>query len=265
MSSLHQFGGRVGGPIVIPACSTAADKAFFFFNYESSASRPSDAHADDLQRRARSRAVPLQRDGRRRAQLQTSTCWRSRRPTGQLATLDPIVARAARERFAPRPEPTGTITRAHQPEHAAVTSTRAPAPAIEHPPDDALDVNLTSNHRLSGDLLWQQVKPLPGHPQQRRSGFPGFADVAGSRPGTATVGSARCGRRCRRRMVNELRGGWQWSPLDFSRPTSTPTVRRPGRIQLELHASAVGLTDPTATSDGPSSRATRRTGTSTTR
>ena len=31
---VHQYGGRVGGPIVIPGLVDGRGKAFFFFNYE---------------------------------------------------------------------------------------------------------------------------------------------------------------------------------------------------------------------------------------
>ena len=65
---LHQFGVRLGGPIVIPGLYDGRNKAFFFVHDEE-LRLPNDVSRvrTTLHPRAMRRMVPLQRDGRRPA------------------------------------------------------------------------------------------------------------------------------------------------------------------------------------------------------
>ena len=101
---LYQPGMRVGGPIVIPGLCDGRNKAFFFVNYEESRS-PGQSTREPrtiLHPRRRAGHLPLHRGGRRAAR---STCCSSPAANGQLATVDPTIAQAARRHPQRRPAP----------------------------------------------------------------------------------------------------------------------------------------------------------------
>ena len=55
--------------------------------------------------------------------------------------------------------------------------------------------------------------------------FPGFP-IFGVSPSYRTVGSTSLRSTLSPTLVNELRGGWQWSPLEFSTNVTRGHVRR---------------------------------------
>ena len=75
-------------------------------------------------------------------------------------------------------------------------------------------------------------------------------------PRTGRPARRACVRRSRPRLVNELRGGWQWSPLDFYGHVTPDMFEQPGRLSAGRFT-AVSLIDPTlAEPDGREHRNT---------
>ena len=65
-----------------------------------------------------------------------------------------------------------------------------------------------------GLLLLATDQERPRLPQQQRAQFPGFTNT-GDQTSFRPLDPSASDRRCRRSLVNEVKGGWQWSPVDF--------------------------------------------------
>ena len=103
----------------------------------------------------------------------------------------------------------------------------------------------------SPDILNNNDAPFPGFPNVRRVTV--LSDL-GSTSLRSTLSS---------NLVNELRGGWQWSPLEFSTNVTRSMFEGQGGFGWSFTAANMfGLTSP-GNLTGPKI-ATRRTGASTT-
>ncbi len=99
-----------------------------------------------------------------------------------------------------------TLQYVFQSRSRSATSTRRPA---------RVDFNLSDNHRLSGSYWWQRFTSTTDLLNNVDPIVPGPARTSAPRTRTAPPATRRCARRSRPNVVNELRGGWQWSPNDF--------------------------------------------------
>ena len=155
---VHQYGGRVGGPIVIPGLVDGRNKAFFFFNMEEFY-QPTEAT------RTRTILNPQAQEGWFRYNVTVDGVQQVREvnllalaaQNGQLATPDPtiaaLLANDPRRRPArPAPSPTSRTRR------RSSTSTRAPAPAVSTRRPAASTSTCRRTHRLSGIVLLAAVR-----------------------------------------------------------------------------------------------------------
>ena len=62
--------------------------------------------------------------------------------------------------------------------------------------------------------MWQRFTSLPDLLNNADSTFPGLPNV-GSQNSYRTTGSSTLRSTLSANIVNEVRGGWQWSPNDF--------------------------------------------------
>ena len=86
-----QFGGRLGGPIVIPGLLDGRNKAFFFFNYEE-LEQPSDVTRNNRNFLNAEAASGIYRYTTAGGGVQTVNLLQLAAANGQLATLDPTVS-----------------------------------------------------------------------------------------------------------------------------------------------------------------------------
>ena len=208
---LHQAGGRAGGPIVIPGLVDGRGKAFFFFNYEQFY-QPTEVN------NTRSLLTPdAQRglftyltgdDERRQVDLLALAA-----SSGQLATADPTIA-ALLGKIRAGAGTTGNIT---SPPDATIADEyfyQAPARGDRYFPTVRADLNLTANHRLTGSYYWQRFVSTPDVLNNREPNFPGLLNY-GDQTSYRTSGSITMRSTLGSNLVNEVRGGWQWSPVEF--------------------------------------------------
>jgi hypothetical protein len=198
---LNQFGGRAGGPIVIPGLYDGRNKAFFFAHYEQIRFPNSFT---------RTRTVFNSRvyDGWFRYQfgndVREVNLLDLAARNGQIATKDPLMAKVH-----------GMINAA-----MATTGTRAPqsdplydnyvwqspSELFEHQPTVRLDYNLKLNHRLSGSWSSITAKRTPDYLNNADPRFPGAPnqrDFKSTRP----LASMSLRSSLTKNVVNELRGG----------------------------------------------------------
>jgi hypothetical protein len=211
---VHQYGGRVGGPIVIPGLIDGRNKAFFFFNHEEFY-QPTEAS------RTRTILHPRAQEGLFRynvtaggqTQVREINLLALAQQNGQTATLDPTVARVLQQIRAAAGT-TGTITDLTNPLTQQYFY-QSSGDGRQHAPTGRVDINLTAKHRLSGTYYWQSFLTNPDILNNGDAPFPGFANI-GTQSSYRTAGSTTLRSTLTSSVVNELRGGWQWSPLLFS-------------------------------------------------
>ena len=84
----------------------------------------------------------------------------------------------------------------------------------QYAPTGRVDFNLSDKHRLSGSYMWQRFTSLPDLLNNADSTFPGLTNI-GSQNSYRTTGSVGLRSTLSANVVNDVRGGWQWSPNEF--------------------------------------------------
>jgi hypothetical protein len=226
---VHQYGGRSGGPIVIPGLFDGRNRAFYFFNFEH-LHQPSEAT------RTRTILNPDAQGGVFAYLTATGTntvdLLEVAARSQQTATADPtIAALLANMRSA-----TGTTGSVTTPPNATNTQSydyQASAKLNQYAPTGRIDVNLSDAHRLSGTYWWQRFLTAPDLLNNTESTFPGLPAVS-SFTSYRTTGSLGVRSTLGRALVNELRGGWQWSPNWFNAGVSAGMFADQGGYRLDF-------------------------------
>jgi hypothetical protein len=206
---VHQYGGRIGGPIILPGLLDGRGKAFFFGNYEHFYQPTEVTRQRTLLSPGAESGSFLYTVGDETRQVDLLALAAS---TGNTATKDPLVqAYLARMRTAA--SSTGTI----DPNENPLTLTyfyQAPSKRNEYAPTGRVDFNLTPQHRLSGSYYWQRFHSNPDILNSADPVLPGFPNY-GIQASYRTTGAITLRSTLGSNLVNEARGGWQWSPVDF--------------------------------------------------
>jgi hypothetical protein len=209
---LRTYGARVGGPIVLPGFD-GRGKAFFFLNFEHQYT-PSSAT------RTRTILNPTATQGIFTWDVNVGGVITQRsvnvldlaRTNGQIGTVDPTVASMlALIREATASQGTiNTTTNRNLQQYVY----QAEGAGNQYAPTGRLDYNLTDKHRITGTYYWQRFKSNPDLLNNVESPFPGLPNH-GEQNSYRTTGSLSLRSTLTSNMVNEFKGGWQWSPNDF--------------------------------------------------
>ena len=206
----YTYGGRVGGPIIIPGVFDGRGKAFFFFNQE-------EVYAPAQTTRTRTMIRQSALDGNfsyiAGGVTNTVNVMNLAAQFGQLNTYDPTI-KALMESMRAASATTGSVQENPTSPNTAAFAWQVNRKTIRHAPTTNITVNLTPKHRLQGSYYWQRFNDTPdtlnsGDPSY--PGFPHFVDQSSFR----TTASMSLRSTMSSSMVNELRGGWQWSPVQF--------------------------------------------------
>jgi hypothetical protein len=207
---VDQYGGSSGGPIVIPGLVDGRGRAFFFFNFEhlyqpSSATRTRTIIGND----ALTGVFAYDATG---GVLRTVNLAQLAAANGQTATFDPtIIALMNQIRSAAGTVGTINTTTAR---NTLQYVYQAEGQGNQWSPTTRVDFNLTPKHRLTGTYYWQRFSSKPDLLNNSEPVFPGFPNQ-GWQESYRTTGSIALRSTLSTNKVNELRGGWQWSPNDF--------------------------------------------------
>jgi hypothetical protein len=208
---INQYGGRLGGPIVIPGLYDGHGKAFFFVNYEEL------RMPNDFSRR-RYVLNPTSQNGIFRYSTASGTnevnLFQLAAAIGQTATPDPTVA-AVLTKIRAATQTTGTISQSAEP-NVMFYDFLSPGDQTEKQPTVRLDYNLSDKHRLTGTYIWQLVDRTPDHLNNADVRFPGALNwrryVSYRELSSGAWRSAFTAN-----LVNELRGGIKWGPSYFGK------------------------------------------------
>ena len=211
--TVHQYGARVGGPVVLPGYN-GRGKAFYFVNYEHFY-QPTEVTRTRtvINERALSGVFAYNVTVGGVVQTRTVDVLALAASRGQIATTDPtIMALLNAMRAASRT--TGVIT---VPAGAVNTESfiyQSGSKRNEWAPTGRLDYNLTDKHRLTGTYYWQRFHSNPDILNSADPTFPGFPNF-GIQASYRTTGSVAARSTLSSAIVNNFRFGWQWSPVDF--------------------------------------------------
>jgi hypothetical protein len=131
---------------------------------------------------------------------------------GQITTLDPTI-QSLLAKIRAATATTGTINDIGLANRRQYVF-QSEAVGNQYSPTGRVDFNLSENHRLSGAYWWQRFKSSVDLLNSRDPIFPGLAN-SGSQNSYRTTGNSTLRSTLGKNLVNELRGGWQWSPNDF--------------------------------------------------
>jgi hypothetical protein len=150
---LNQYGGRVGGPVVIPGLVDGRGKAFFFVNYE-------QIRFPNSFTRTRNVLHPRALDGWFRYTSGGTTrevnVLALAQANGQIAAKDSITS-SILAKIAASTASAGTINETADPMLNSYVFL-SPSKLFEHQPTTRLDYNITDRHRLTGTMaiIWAE-------------------------------------------------------------------------------------------------------------
>jgi hypothetical protein len=211
--TVHQYGFRQGGPIVIPGLFNGRNKAFFFFNYErlyqpASATRTRALLRPEAQAGVFGYNVTVAGVQQRR----TVDVLALARQNGQITAVDPTVLSILNLIRA------GTQTTGRTNDTGAGNTLdyvfQAESVGNQYAPTTRVDFNLSDKHRLSGSYWFQRFTSTTDLLNNAEVRFPGLTNF-GTQNSYRTTGSASLRSTLSANLVNEVKGGWQWSPNDF--------------------------------------------------
>jgi hypothetical protein len=209
---VQQYGGRIGGPIVIPGIVDGRNKAFFFFNMEH-LYQPSEAtRTRTILSEAAQQGLFTYTGG---GATRTVNVLQLAAQNGQTSTVDPTISRLLSQ-MRGSTNVTGTVSTPANFINTQRYVYQTASVRNEYAPTMRLDFNLSDAHRLSGSYYWQRFHSNPDILNNVETQFPGpdFNNY-GIQASYRTTGSVGLRSTLGPSLVNEIRGGWQWSPVDF--------------------------------------------------
>jgi hypothetical protein len=209
----HQFGGRLGGPILIPKLFNGKNRAFFFVNYE-------EFRQPTAVVRQRTILTPLAQSGvftygsgasRRQVDL-LDVARRAGCPTCT-STADPTIAKLLAD-IRSATSGSGGITALPNPNHQQFTYNPSGS-SLTKRPTVRFDVNVTDKHKVELSWTYQMGRGGPDFLNNVEPVFPGFPNQ-GSQPADRYTGSAAVRSTLSPSLVNEARAGLSGGPSRFN-------------------------------------------------
>jgi hypothetical protein len=198
---LNQYGGRFGGPIVIPGLFNGRDKAFFFAHYE-------QLRFPNSFTRTRTVLNPAALNGTFRylagSEIREVNVLSLAAQNGQIATVDPTIG-ALLSGIQAATQTTGTVSQSSDPLLMDYTW-QSPGKLFEHQPTLRIDYNITNNHRLSGSSQFITAERTPDYLNATDARFPGAPNTR-LYTSTRPLHSLTLRSTLSANVVNELRGG----------------------------------------------------------
>jgi hypothetical protein len=208
LRTIHNYGGRVGGPIVIPGVYDGRGQAFFFFNQE-------EVYQPNETRRDRTiLAIAAQGGlfgyGTAGASVNLLALAAT---NNQTSTVDPVIAKLLSD-IRTASTSTGSIQGIAGDPNRETFNYLVGVASRRHNPTTRVDFNLTSRQRLSGSYYWQGFSDAPDTLNGAEPSFPGFP-LFGAQTSYRSSGSVTHRWTFSSNLVNEVLSGWQTSPVSF--------------------------------------------------
>ncbi len=252
----HQFGGRVGGPILIPGLFNGRNRAFFFVNYE-------EFRQPTAVVRQRTVLHPLAQSGvfRYGSTGREVNLLALAAQNGHTATVDPVIGKLLAD-IRNATNGAGGITSLTDPNLQRFTYNPA-GNSLNKRPTVRFDVNVTEKHKVELSWTYQMGRGAPDFLNNTEPAFPGFPNQ-GQQPADRYQGSLAVRSTLSATLVNEARTGLSGGPSRFnpaaSRADFTGSVANQAGFNLggapgnnATGIAVLGINGPT-TVNGPSRR-----------
>src|SRR5262245_28711224 len=208
----NQYGGRLGGPILIPKLFNGRNRAFFFVNYEES-QQPSQVS------RQRTILTPDAQAGLFRyagapAGINLLQLAAAR---GHTSTIDPVIGKLLSDILGAT-NGTGGITALSDPNVQRFTYNPSGSNTSKRP-TVRFDVNLTEKHHFETTWTYTDQRGGPDFLNNVEPQFPGFPNQ-GSQPADRYTGAVAVRSTLTPTLVNEARAGLSGGPSRFN-PTAS--------------------------------------------
>jgi len=219
----HQFGFRVGGPILVPKLFNGRDKAFFFVNFEefrqpNAITRDRTIMNPDTQRGIFQYNVMTVNGQNQVQQVNLFTL------PGQTATIDPVVGKLLAD-IRNATTNTGGIVKLPNPNLQTFTFSNSSS-GIRYLPTVRFDFNLTSKHHLENVYNYQSYVTTIDTLNNRDPQFPGFPNHGGQFS-NRFADSLALRSTLRANLVNEARAGITGGTVLFNPDTTTAQFSGP--------------------------------------
>ena len=252
---LNQFGGRLGGPIIIPRLFNGRDKAMFFFNFE-------EFRQPNAISRQRTIFNPVTQLGTfqynvtvgGQQQVRQVNLLQLAAANGQTSAIDPVIGKLLADIRSSTTQ-TGGVQQLSDPNLQRFTFTNTGL-VINHFPTARFDFNLTSKHHLEVTYNYTKNIRTPDILNSNDPAFPGFPNL-GAYVSHRFVGGGAVRSTLTPTLVNELRFGLSGGSSLF-RPELSPgqySGSLANQAGFALGISAAGITNAYVT-NAPSRRNT---------
>ena len=202
----NQFGGRFGGPLVIPGLLSRG-KAFFFGNYEE-LRQPGDSTETRTLLNSAAMAGDYSYGG---ATVNVLALGAGNAATAASSTPDPTIAKVLQDiRSAAASDGALRSLDANRDE----LRFNVPTESKRIFPTGRLDFNVTDSHRFSSSVNYNWFNDYPDTLNNREQRFPGFPAAAGQ-TSTRLSWSNTLRSTLGRNFVNEARVGYSGAPVEF--------------------------------------------------
>jgi hypothetical protein len=200
----NQFGGRFGGPIVIPGLFDGHNKAFFFVNYEEFR-QPADT--------TRNRTIlnPAAQAGTYNYPGGSVNVLTLAANNGQISSVDPTIGKLLTD-IRTATGSTGSVSDTDA--NLQRFSYNLAVTSLRRYPTARVDYNFTNKHRFTSAYNYQKFTDLPDTLNSFDASFPGFPVEAGQssvRLGFSNAMRSNIGAN----FVNEARVGYSGAPVKF--------------------------------------------------
>ena len=253
---LHQPGGRIGGPIIIPGVWNGRNKAFFFVNYEQSRSPGQNTeNRTILHPRAEQGVFRYNASG----QVREVNLYTLAANSGFVSTPDPTVARLLGDI---RSSVSGGPVRDLNDPLLQEFSYQYDQKGTTTYPTTRLDFNLSDRHRLSGSLNYTDLLSSPDSLNNREPQFPGFP-AFGNQHSDRYTAQANVRSTLSQNLVNEFKVGGSGGATRFS-PEIGPhqflgtSIADQAGFFLDINGEALGISNPAGTGSYSAREATTR-------
>ncbi|MCX6537683.1 MAG: TonB-dependent receptor [Acidobacteria bacterium] len=241
-----QYGGRVGGPIMIPGLFDGRNKAFFFFNMEKTTS-PSDVTRNRTLLNTQAQQGIYAFAGGQLDVLALAAA------NGQVSTVDPIIKQLLIDIRSSTAG--GSLTDLDT--NTQRFTYNVPVVSNRMYPTVRVDYNITNRHRFTSSFNYQKFTDYPDTLNSRDANWPGFPVSAGQTSIRLSLSNS-IQSTLRNNLMNEVRVGLSSAPVKFFDELTTSmwkgtTIANQNGFQLNLGTVGQGLTGPSA-APSPQSR-----------
>ena len=241
----YTYGGRIGGPIILPGFD-GRGRAFFFFNQEEVYNPNEDVSARTFLRQSALDGIfKYGANGQFQVDMMANVQAWAAANTGVIpgvtvagAQYDPEI-KTLLESILASTTKAGTIEELITNPNRATLRWPVSVRSLRHSPTVNITANLSSKHRLQGSYFWQRFVTDPDTLNGAEPTFPGFP-AYGDQTSYRTTASMSLRSTISTAIVNELRGGWQWSPVGFFTNATASMFANQGGFDIDL---PYGLTD----------------------